>query len=190
MRKQIITLAICLALSSTYTLAQESGNTEKTVPQAKAFELTRKEQTRKCFKEKMSKKRENLYKTLGLSVEQREKVKELRKKNRGKAKPLINNLHQQKIKLYELKTQKASKIEICKQKHKVNLAQKALRDYFREVDKSFKAILTEEQLLKFRKIKEQRRDEIRKRYPYSRKGFPNKPMKQPFNQDCPTCKVK
>lgn len=178
MKKQILTLTLCLALTATSTLAASTATvtmkatqqTAKTVaPQAEkpcgcpceASALT-KEQFKQKFEERIAKRKEALYAKLGLSSEQKSKALELDKKNRAEAKPLMEKLHEEKTKLNDMQSQKCCPVKLLEQKQKVKEAKKALRNHFKASEKSFEALLTSEQLTKFKAIKEERKANFKK----------------------------
>jgi Spy/CpxP family protein refolding chaperone len=167
MKKQILTLTMCLALTATSALAKGTSTVTKapikpvcstcakstaaatTAPEAK---LTP-EQMKQKFEEKMAKDREDFYCKLGLSAQQKAKAEALDKKNRESAKPLFEKFHQEKVKLHELKENKANVIAIDEQKLKVKAARKALRAHMMASKKDFEAILTKDQLAKLEAMK-------------------------------------
>lgn len=156
MKKQILTLALCLALSATSTLAAttpakapakskpcacaksvEKGAVKVVKPvtpeEVKAPEvvLTPEQLAKKNTEEKLAKNRECLMNKIGLSAEQK-----------AKAEPLLTKVQVEKAKLRELKAKKACPILICKQKCEVKKAKKA-----------FEATLNKDQLAKLKSLK-------------------------------------
>lgn len=180
MKKQILTLTICLALTASSALANSTAKAtiKTTTPQVvktiapKAEEAPRscpceataptKEQFKQKFEERMTKRREALYAKLGLSQDQKTKALELDKKNRAEARPLMEKLHEEKAKLNDMQTQKCCPVKLIEQKQKVKEARKALRKHFIASEKNFEAILTNEQLAKFKIIKEERKAKFKK----------------------------
>ena len=182
MKKQILTLAMCLAVTSTAALAATPAKvapatkaavsktatatakvltpvktTSKTVV-VKAPEKTpdakpTPEQMKKDFEARMVKERNRLYCDLGLTADQIKKAEELHVKSMEKGEPLMENVRLQKAKLFELKTQKASEAEITKQKAEVKAARKLIKKHMLASRKEFDAILTKEQLAKLKAIK-------------------------------------
>lgn len=190
MKKQVLILTICLALTAISASASDmpypspfphpipqvkkvtqsptkvdppvkEAPCVKPVPAPETAGLSP-EQARKKFEEKMAKDRENLYCKLGLTPEQKAKAEALDKTNRETAKPLMQKLRQERAKFHELKEKKASVVELGKQKQQVKLAKKALKEHFEASQKSFDAILTESQLAKLKVIREKRKAEMKK----------------------------
>lgn len=171
MKKQILTLTVCLTLAASSAFA--SCPVKQIEPAIKdcpcivdksvATKLTP-EQMKQKFEERMAKHREALYCKLGLTPEQKTKAQELDKKNRAEAKPLMEKVHQERIKLRELKEKKACPVEIYKQKEQVRAAKKALHKHFADSEKCFESILTKEQLTKFKTIRAEDRAKMKKHY--------------------------
>lgn len=171
MKKQVITLTIGLALAASSAFAGcPVKTTEAAKPETNGCPYTAstptgnkltKEQMRQKFEEKMAKHREALYCKLGLTQEQKTKAEELDKKNRDEAKPLMEKVHQEKMKLRTLKENKAGSMDIYKQKENLRAAKKALHKHFEASQKSFEAILTKEQLTKFKAIREEDRAKMK-----------------------------
>lgn len=174
MKKQVLTIAICLSISAASALASSTINTTtKPAEPPCAVSTTQgtavtQEQAKKNFEARMAKSREDLYSKLGLSSEQKSKAEALDKTNREAAKPLMSKLCQEKIKLRELKTKKANPVEILKQGNKVHAAKKAVREHFKASDKKFEALLTKEQLKKYNTIHKERKAEFKKYHVHHR----------------------
>lgn len=178
MKKQIITLTVCLALTATSAFAasttavtmKATQQPAKTVaPQAEKScgcpceaSASTKEQFKQKFEERMTKRREALYAKLGLSSDQKAKALELDKKNKTEAKPLMEKLHNEKAKLNDMKSKKCCPVKLLEQKQKVKEAKKALNKHRKASEKSFEALLTGEQLTKFKAIKEERKANFKK----------------------------
>lgn len=179
MKKQILTLTMCLALTATSALANSTAKAtvKATAPQVKTVapkaedtssncpcEATAptKEQFKQKFEERMTKRREALYAKLGLSQDQKTKAVELDKKNRTEARPLMEKLHEEKAKLNDMQSKKCCPVKLIEQKQKVKEARKALRKHFIASEKNFEALLTSEQLTKFKAIKEERKAKFKK----------------------------
>lgn len=183
MKKQILTLTMCLALTATSALADGTKNiSQKAVAQTKsaitttkqaptvttttpaeaANKNTAKEEAKKRFEEKKAQERQALYATLGLSPEQKTKAEALDAKTRYGAGPLIRKLQVEARKLGSMKAKKASKLSILKQEIVLNSAKKDLEKYFKDCKKRFNAILTSAQRKQFKVIDEQRKAEMRK----------------------------
>lgn len=180
MKKQILTLTMCLALTASAAFANNTAKAtiKATVPQAVKTVATKaekapcvcpceataptKEQFKQKFEERMTKRREALYAKLGLSQDQKAKAVELDKKNRAEARPLMEKLHEEKAKLNDMQTQKCCPVKLIEQKQKVKEARKALRKHFIASEKNFEALLTNEQLTKLKAIKEERKAKFKK----------------------------
>ncbi len=177
MKKQILTLTMCLALTATSALANATAKAtvKATAPQAAKTVAPKtpcgcpceataptKEQFKQKFEERMAKRREALYTKLGLSPDQKTKAVELDKKNRAEARPLMEKLHEEKAKLNNMQSQKCCPVKLIEQKQKIKTARKALRKHFITSEKSFEALLTNEQLAKFKAIKEERKAKFKK----------------------------
>ena len=180
MKKQILTLTMCLALTASSAFANSTvkSTVKATSPQAvntvvqKAEEAPcgcpceatapTKEQFKQKFEERMTKRREALYAKLGLSQDQKAKAVELDKKNRAEARPLMEKLHEEKAKLNDMQSKKCCPVKLMEQKQKVKNARKDLRKHFITSEKNFEALLTSEQLTKFKVIKEERKAKFKK----------------------------
>lgn len=177
MKKQILTLAMCLALTASSAFANGTAKApvKATAPQAAKTvapeapcgcpcEATAptKEQFKQKFEERMTKRRDALYTKLGLSQDQKTKAVELDKTNRAEARPLMEKLHEAKAKLNDMQSKKCCPVKLIEQKQKVKNARKALRKHFIASEKSFEALLTSEQLAKFKVIKEERKAKFKK----------------------------
>lgn len=177
MKKQILTLAICLTMTATAAMASSTASatmtatTKQTAPAASgcpcsdstpsATSMT-KEQFRQKMEERMAKHREALYCKLGLTPEQKAKAIEMDKKNRADARNLIDKVQEERIKLTDLKSKKACPVEILEQKQKLRQAKKALHKHFAASEKSFETILTKDQLAKFQAIREEHKAKLKK----------------------------
>lgn len=160
MKKQILTLTLCLALTATSTLAATTPAkapakstpcacakpvakpvakaTVKVVKPAAYAEvkapevvLTPEQLAKKNTEEKLAKNRECLLSKLGVKAEQK-----------AKTEPLLAKVQTEKTKLRELKAKKACPILICKQKNEVKKAKKA-----------FEATLNKNQLAKLKSLR-------------------------------------
>lgn len=157
MKKQILTLTLCLALTATSALAAGTTTVAKkaavkttttcakacvktvkpaapVVVQAPEVVLTPEQLAKKNAEEKLAKDRECLMSKLGLTAEQK-----------TKSEPLIAKVHEERAKLCELKAKKACPCKILKQKNEVLKAQKA-----------FRATLNKDQLAKLKEIKKEK----------------------------------
>lgn len=170
MKKQIIAIAVCLSLTASSAFASCPCQKEviKQAPQncpkvsQPAEKTLTKEQQKKFFEEKMTKRRDALYCKLALTPEQKNKAEELDAKNKVEAIVLIDKVKQERAKLDDLKAKKACPILICKQKQQLKSAKHALRKHFKASQKSFDSILTKEQLVKLQAIRAEKRAEFKK----------------------------
>lgn len=191
MKKQVFALTLCLALTTACALANETINSNKSLPTSVKTEKQKlpicpckfmpscdnklpPEQMKKQFEEKMAKHRENFYLKLGLTEEQKLQAKKLDLKNREDGKILRDKFHEECFKLRDLKEKKANKINIYMQEQRVKSAQKALEKHMEASKKSFEAILTKEQLEKLKVIEAKRNKQMGKR----RKNHPTNTKKQ------------
>lgn len=177
MKKQILALTMCLALTATSALANCTAECAKKAPakacacavkpvacQKAASEttLTPEQMAKKKFEEKFAKDRQDLYCQLGLSAEQKTKAEALDQKNMVEAQPLFAKIREEKAKLKELKCKNACPGEICKQKMAVKSAKKALKAHMKASKQAFDSLLTKDQLAKLNTIREQRKKDMAK----------------------------
>lgn len=173
MKKQLMTLAVCLALTTTSALASSpktaTKETKPTTPpmtcQAKKTpEVTPcpKEIAKQKFEERMAKDREELYCKLGLSAEQKTKAEAIHQEDKKSVEPLFAKLHAEKTKLHELKAKKACIAKIEKQKLKVKEAKHAIKAHMEKSRKEFEALLDKDQLVKFNAIREEQKEQREK----------------------------
>lgn len=184
MKKQILTLTMCLALTVTSAMASthatKAASVKKPVALTKTVvpvaakqtkceattpataTLTPAEEAKKKFEARMAKEKEDFYTALSLSAEQRAKADALDLKTRASIEPLMAKVHEEKAKLRELKTKKACPVEIMKQKHELKLARKAVRAQFAAADKEFRTFLTCDQLAKYEQLRKEKRAEMKK----------------------------
>lgn len=187
MKKQILTLTMCLALTVTSALASTPATKhapakkpvaaeKKVVPVAEKKAscattalatpaLTPAEEARKKFEARMAKEREDFYTALSLTTEQRTKAEALDLKNRTEVEPLIVKVHEEKAKLRELKAKKACPCEILKQKHELKVVRHEVKAHFVAADKEFRAILTQDQVTKLDNLVKERKAEMKKNHP-------------------------
>lgn len=175
MKKQILVLSMCLALTSTVALAQGAvPPIQKQVPQAKTVptpvvnpvevkpdaksgvqrKVLTKEEAKKYFEERQAKKRDFMAKYLGLSEEQKVKADELDLKAKSDIEKTFKKVQIEGKKLKDLKTQKASKFAVWKQEMTFNSAKKEFKASLDKSRKDFEAILTKEQKIKLKEMKE------------------------------------
>lgn len=192
MKKQILTLTLCLVLTATSALAngidavaknssdkaaspvvkavvKNTSKTTKSVTpvtcQANAPEvtLTPEQLAKKKFEERLMKGRVDLYCTLGLTSEQRAKAEALDKQQRAEGEPLFTKFNTEKTKYYTMKAKNASTLEMYEQKNEVKLARKAIKAHLKTSREAFEALLTQDQLTKFTELREANKQE-RKKY--------------------------
>lgn len=140
MKKQILTLAMCLAVSATSVLA-DNAKTVKPVETKPATAIEKpaepqsfksEEEARKYYEGKMAQRREAFYQDLGLSTEQKTKAEAIEAKTKTDAEALNKKFRSERQKLAEA--------------HK----------------KAFEAILTNEQKAKFDAIDKERKEKMEK----------------------------
>lgn len=182
MKKQILALSVCLALSSTIAcaatvpakvpvkvepcIAKQAVKTAEVVkPEVKLVV---------CPEKRIAKERAELYKALGLTSEQKAKAEALDKTERVNGEPLVAKIKAEKTKLKELKDKKACPIKILEQKQAVRAAKKAFKAHLAESRKAFEALLNEEQLVKLKALKADKK-ELHKKCPHKK-------------HECPFCK--
>jgi len=168
MKKQILTLTMCLAMTATTAFAETTTTVPVSVPCKAKLEkpcdpcMMPNEAGKKQFEAKMNKERELFHSALGLTPEQKKKADILDQKSRTDAEPLFKKMREEKVKLMDLKAKNASNEEILKQKMALKTAKKALKKHFEASRKDFEAILTKDQLAKLKILHEQRKTEMKK----------------------------
>lgn len=179
MKKQMMTLAICLALTTTVVLASDSSDisTQALIKNAQANEAIvpianqtpasdvasmPKQSVKTKFKEKWAEDKEELYCKLGLTPEQKAKAKALDEKKKMDAEPLLAKFHEEKAKLHQLKATKASSEKINQQKMKVKDAERTIKAHMEASRKKFEAILDQCQLTKYQEIRKERKEQWQK----------------------------
>lgn len=176
MKKQIFTLTMCLALTTTSALAEGTKTITNKVsaPVAKSqitsvptqatrpTEITLPQQfeARKKFEERKAQERELMYTTLGLSAEQKVKLEAIDAKTRAEAGKYLRKVQVEAKKLKDLKAKHASFFAIYKQKHALKVAKHKAHKFFESSRKSFEAVLTKEQLEKFKILNEAKKKEL------------------------------
>lgn len=184
MKKQILTLSMCLALTATAALA--TGTTKVSTSPVKTVAATTtitpekpciapQKLSKQQFEDKMAQHREKLYSDLGLSEAQKTKAEALDKKNKEGIKPLFDKVRTEKMKYNDLKTKKASEAELIKQKAEVKKAKKEVKKYMEKSRKDFEAILTKEQKAKFKAIREERKAKMKEFKKEHKPGFGSTP---------------
>jgi len=168
MKKQIITLTMCLAMTATAALAQVATTVTPAAPCKTAVEkpcaqkmAPPTEAEKKQFEAKMNKERELFHNALNLTPEQKQKADELHKKAISEAEPLFKKVQEERAKFVELTAKNAPKDEIIKQEMAVKAAKKAVKKHFKESRKQFEAILTKDQLAKLKILREQKKTDMK-----------------------------
>lgn len=178
MKKQILALTLCLALTATSALAEGTKTVAKksTTPVAitavkpatkavstatpAALQLTPQEDARKKFEDRKAQERALMYEALKFTNEQKVKAEELDAKTRAEASKYLGKVQIEARKLRELKSKHASVFFIYKQKMILKSAKSDARKFFAASRKSFEAILTKEQKAKFKVMQEARQKEM------------------------------
>lgn len=176
MKKQLLTLTLCLALTAGSAFAATTAPAKKatspvkvtatakkcpatTAVKASEPVLTPEQKAKKDLEEKLAKDREELYCKLKLSEQQRLTASAIEEKTKAEIEPLFAKLHDEKAKLRDLKDKKACPVKIAEQRAKVKAVKKDIRKHFQAAQKSFEEMLTTDQLAKFKVIKEERKAE-------------------------------
>lgn len=184
MRKQILTLAMCLAIAGNSAIADVVKNSPaksqppSACPLGKAqptpiaepnikkhmgkHPLMTREEAKKRFEERRLKEREMLYTDLCLSAEQKKKAEALDDKTKEGADKYIKKVQTEARKLRDLQKQKTSCLEIHKQKIALKEAKREMKNYFENSRKEFNSILTKDQQEKYKVINEAKRKEMEK----------------------------
>lgn len=177
MKKRILTLSMCLALSATFASAANFNMPVNNVlPTIKAQpntimpltpngrpQITNVQQqleARKRFEDKKARERELMYTTLGLTAEQKNKAESIDAKTRSEAGKYLRRIQIEARKLKDLKNKKAAWLEIHRQKGALKSAKKDADKYFASSRKAFESILTKEQLAKFKVIDKAKKQEF------------------------------
>lgn len=184
MKKQILTLTMCLALTSTAAFASVPNSTgQKMVPQSvvstpttlnpakpavtqviskpgKPLTITSMDELKKHFEDKRAQERERLYNDLNLSAEQKITAKDLDATAKVEFAKYRKKVQVEARKLRDLKAKHASFFEMRNQKYALKKAKADAKKYFDSSNKSFEAILTKEQKAKYKVIQAAKRKEI------------------------------
>lgn len=191
MKKQVLTLAMCLALSATAAFALPTQNVSKksvaptkvTIPVkstvkpcdkstpavGKPCEKMTKEEAKKAFEAKRAEMRHKMYTDLQFSEEQKAKAEALNCKTKEELKPLMKKVRSEAKKLQELKAKAASAEEICQQEKALKAAKKEIRKAMTDSKDAFTAIMTKEQKAKYESIiaqRKQKREEFKKEHKF------------------------
>lgn len=192
MKKQILTVTMCLAFTATSALAV---NTKTTIPTSKTLtsvtkpvnslpqntlatplkkELMTRDEAKKRFEDRKTQERAMMYEALNFTNEQKAKAEALDSKTRAEAGKYLHKVRTEAKKLRDLKAKHASIFAIYKQKFALRTAKNEAHKYFENSRKSFEAILTKEQQAKFKTIQEAKRKEMEQ----FRKGYKHGAMKK------------
>lgn len=154
MYKKILTFALVLALFAPITLA---GDNNLSLNQVSAINRAK---LRQEFESRKKAELAKLYVTLSLTEQQIEDANKIENKYKELKKTAIKDLFATSKKFNQMKKDKACKLRIKLQERRLKLAYKHTHAVFEKSQKEFEAILTPEQLEKFRKYQEQRKAEL------------------------------
>jgi hypothetical protein len=204
MKKQILALTMCLALTSTTALAvgaktvAQKSTVQKAVAAAPGNplipslakpgeqpQIISREEAKKRMGAAKAKERELLYTALNLSVEQKTKAEALDAKTKAGVVQVIKKLQLEARKLRELQSKHASVFAVWKQELALKAAKKDVEKYFKSSRKEFEAILTKEQKAKFEIIDAAKRKEMENFKKEHKHGGPNKMGHKPPVGDGP-----
>lgn len=185
MKKRILTIAMCAALTASAALAETAKSLPAAAPKAavsavangkvqtkpvlqeaakpsvQTLEKTRNE-LKKQFEQRRLAERKHMYEVLKLSDEQVKKAEELDAKTRTEAGKYLRKVRMEAMKLRDMKAKHASIFTQWKQKSELNKAKSDASKFFEESRKSFEAILTKEQKSAFEAYDAQKRKEMEK----------------------------
>lgn len=180
MKKQILALSMCIALSSATVLAASSKAPIKPSKQGCPIEKPcdkkplppkmSREEAKQKFEEHMAQKRESFYKELCLTPEQKAKAEALDAKTKAEVKPLMKKVGEEQMKLRDLIDKKACAADIKAQKAAVRAARKDVNAKMKAHKDAFKALLTCEQQKKYDELKAKKRAEHKKFESEHKKG--------------------
>lgn len=186
MKKQILTLSMCLALTATAALAagtnpivnSVSSKTKIAVPVKDSAKVRptnvaapsaqeqpkfmSRDEAKKAFDARKAKERELLYTALELTAEQKAKAEALDVKTRKNIEPLFRTLQVEARKFRALRAKKASAFSLWRQKLAVKSAKANVDKYLAKSKKEFEAILTPAQKTKFETIDAAKKEEMQK----------------------------
>jgi hypothetical protein len=186
MKKQVLVLTMCLALTATYASAGTNVTQKSTVrktavaapvqaPQTKIPasalmpslakpgqqpQFINKEEAKKRFESAKAKEREFLYTALNFTAEQKSKAEVLDIKTKAGAGKVIKKVQSEARKLRDLQNKHASKFAIWKQKLALRKAKDDMKKYFENSRKDFESIMTKEQKAKFKIIDDAKKKEM------------------------------
>lgn len=187
MKKQILVLSLCLAMTSASALAAPLTNMSTSTPSigvsglpvpaefAKSGKPSAKitsEQTKNYIEGKRAKERAFLYSALNLTDDQKAKATAIDAKTKAEIDPLMKNLHKEIKKLRDLKTKNANIFAIWKQQYTVNSAKTNVKSRFIKSKRDFEAILTKEQKATYNKIQADRQKKMQEFRKTNKAGSP------------------
>lgn len=186
MKKIFLTLTICLTLSTTCAFAENtttqnqkifsspSNSSIKAIDEKPTIANPPKDEpsfnapseARKQIEDRMHHQRNLLYTSLNLSNEQIKKAEAIDTKTKAEAAYYIRNVRHEVKKLKDLEKKHASAFALFRQKNALKRAKSKADKFFAKSRKDFEALLTKDQLAKFREIdaaKKAEREDIQKR---------------------------
>lgn len=169
MKKNFLTIAVCLAITASSALAQPNTTSatkadikKPATSIMKQEKPLNKEDYKKIFEQKRKQKREFMYKFLELSAEQKTKAEALDEKAKAEAKPLFDKARAESKKLKDLKAQKASAFAIWRQEFAINTARNDFKKHMEKSKNDFESILTQEQKTKLKEMEKFRKEQMPK----------------------------
>lgn len=184
MRKRIIAMSLCLALTSIPALANCTKNMTKNtalsyVAGSMPFSVKNtsaqnvvapssgipsnvlnKEGAKRTFEERKAKERALMYATLSFTNEQKAKAEAIDAKTKANIEPLFRKFQAEARKLRDLKAKKANPISIWLQKQSVKATKKSIEKCINSSKKEFQSILTPEQKAKYKIINDAKRKDF------------------------------
>lgn len=199
MKKQILTLTMCLALTATAALAVGTNPVANTVSsKAKIADSVKasakvqpanngvtapagpeqpkfmsRDEARKAFEARKAKERELLYTALELSADQKTKANAIDLKTRKNLEPLFRKLQTEARQLRTLRSKNASAFSIWRQKLAVKSAKANVDKSLAKSRKEFESLLTPVQKSKFETIDAAKKEEMQKMKDHYKQGGPN-----------------
>ena len=165
MKKQVLTVALALALTTSSAFAssctkQIPKTPAKAVKNAQTTPCCAKESAKQKFEDKFKKDKADFDAKLGLTKDQKAKIDALDEKTKLGLDGLFAKFYTEKAKLFELKSQQACPLKIEEQQVKLKEAKKAIKNYMEQSKKEFESILTDCQLKKLQAMKEEKKKEF------------------------------
>lgn len=196
MKKRILTLVFCLAALSTGTLAEEACIAPSLAPKTEQMfspsannplkwlnsadtpenQVMSNEDRRIRFEMDKTRERNERYKKLGLSPEQKAHSEYLDKQVKRNAAPLLKKFKKEAQKLHEMKKRKASRFAVWLQEQEVKKAKRDIENYFDDAKKDFRKILNDEQKAKYdlmEKEQKAKREELKKQSRHRKPANPD-----------------